>query len=161
MRYSDLKVWLELLETMCETYPFLNNACSHFTKTIWFFMARLWTQNMFPYQFCRIFFDQIEILLKLLCGNLEKGVWIIPNKLLNISSISKTWDIIKHVSLNIIILIFLILLEIHIVQFGITYYKHAEIYLIDGKYQIYSKKFETSTWQFRRCPVHFKNVLAI
>ena len=64
---------------------------------------------------------------------------------MNISSISKTWDIIKHVSLNIILLIFLILIEIHIVQLGITYYKYAEIYLIDGKYQIYSKKFETST----------------
>ena len=64
-------------------------------------------------------------------------------------------------SLNIIFLIILILLEVHIVQLGITYYKHAEIYLIDGKCQIYSKSFGTSTLQLRRCPVHFKSVLAI
>ena len=50
---------------------------------------------------------------------------------------------------------------VHIVQLGITYYKHVEIYLIDGKYQIYSNFFETSTQQLRRCPVHFKSVLAI
>ena len=60
MRYSNLKVWRELLETMCETYPFLNNACSHFTKTIWFFYGKIMDLKYVSIPNCRIFLTKLR-----------------------------------------------------------------------------------------------------
>jgi hypothetical protein len=41
----------------------------------------------------------------------------------------------EHMRLNIYFLHFLILLEVHIVQLGITFGKHIEIHFNDRKYQ--------------------------
>ena len=66
----------------------------------------------------------------------------------------------EHMSLNIIFfIIFGILLEVHIVQLGITFEKHIEIHLIHKIYQIYSKNLETPTSQLKYCLLHVKNKL--
>jgi hypothetical protein len=50
-------------------------------------------------------------------------------------------------------------LEGHVVQLGITFDAHAEIYLNDRKYQICSVIVETPTWELRCYVLHVKNVL--
>jgi hypothetical protein len=67
-------------------------------------------KNMLSYQFVNIF-DQITILLYLLCGNLKKEVSIVCRRQFNFSSISKKWTRMGHMSLFVIFCNFLYLLS--------------------------------------------------
>ena len=67
---------------------------------------------------------------------------------------------IEHMNLNILfIAIFSILLEVNIVQLGITLNKHAEIHLNIWKWQTYSKILETPTQQLICSLLYIKVIL--
>jgi hypothetical protein len=50
-------------------YQIVNNVWSYFSESIKFFMASFMDKNMLSHQFVN-YFDQIWILLKLLCGKI-------------------------------------------------------------------------------------------
>ena len=74
---------------------------------------------------------------------------------------SRLWDRVKCMTINMFFVNFLLLLEVRTVQFGITFGKHAEIYLKDRKYQMSSNFFETPTQQHIRRLLLVKKVLEI
>jgi hypothetical protein len=94
---SKIDLTFYTYETMC---PIVNHEWTFFTKTIYFFVAILWTNICFHIIFN--FLTKIWYYCYYYVVIWRKKVWIVPRRQINFSSISRKCTIMGHMSLVVI-----------------------------------------------------------
>jgi hypothetical protein len=130
--HSNLKVCVELLETMSEMYPFVSSVCRHFLETIYF-----WWQGSGPKHvvmpICRIFWPNLDIIVFIMLYFQDKSLNVSHNSYW-ISHQSLKYGIEWNIEFSKWFLWFFpVLLEVHIGQLGNTFENYAEIHINDVK----------------------------